>query len=273
MNITNFSDLDKFLIDFLSKKSQEIELDKITIEEKVKKIKELQTGSLLLAKSVEKINTLIYNEKKKLEDYLSKEEEKIIKIKELLTENNETKKLDNYFRPKTISGKKLVNIEIGPGCYLPAIRIDKPEESHNFRGWWCWEPNMERFYISINDEIISGTTTIINSAEQIPIKFFEHKDCENNKYCSIDYKLTNFYIPRESNPQSRDVRQFTNRMKFIPASQELKKNDKYVYRLGSKDTLKKDLINLRLEDYRVFQDLTVNFLLILTLASHEIRKK
>lgn len=275
----NLLDLDKQANDLIQEKIQNLHNIPIDtpkgLDERSQKILELNTIASNWSKTLERLNSIIHIEKRKLEEELKKTEEKLIKIKRTLTDKEPKAETwadvvrDNKFN----LSKKPVDMEIAPSVFIKVFRIEHIEDCHKYRGWWCWHPSSERFHISINDEIINGITTIINPAEVPPIKFLEHKECEEGKPCDIDYKTTNFYIPREFNPDSRDIRQFTNRMRFIPASKELQNSDKYAYRLGSKDTLKKDLIFLKTQDYRLFKDLTVNFLLILTVAAREMRRK
>lgn len=276
----NLLDIDKQVNDLIQQKLQEIHSINIEtsngLDERSQKILELNNISSCWSKTLERLNSIIYIEKKKIEEELRKTEDKINKIKKKLCDKEiKTETWAELFsrENKLNLGKKLIDMEIAPGVYIKAFRIEKIDDCHKYKGWWCWHQQSEKFHISINDEIISGITTIINPSELPPIKFLEHKDCEEGKICDIDYKTTNFYIPKEFNSDSHDIRQLTNRMRFIPASKELQNSDRYVYRLGSKDTLKKDLIYLKKCDYRLFRDMTVNYLLILTVATKEIRRK
>ena len=242
----NLLDIDKQVNDLIQQKLQEIHSINIEtsngLDERSQKILELNNISSCWSKTLERLNSIIYIEKKKIEEELRKTEDKINKIKKKLCDKEiKTETWAELFsrENKLNLGKKLIDMEIAPGVYIKAFRIEKIEDCHKYKGWWCWHQQSEKFHISINDEIISGITTIINPSELPPIKFLEHKDCEEGKICDIDYKTTNFYIPKEFNSDSHDIRQLTNRMRFIPASKELQNSDRYVYRLGSKDTLKK----------------------------------
>ena len=120
----------------------------------------------------------------------------------------------------------------------------------------------------MNGEIISGNTASIKPVGETPIKFSEHRNSEK-----MDYRRTDFYIPPERNPQSKDKRMFTNKMRFVPASVEPQKHEVYIWRLGSKDTLKEDLSCLKSEDFRLFGDLTSNFVLCMLAASKEMKRR
>ena len=163
---------------------------------------------------------------------------------------------------------KLVNHEIVQGVFIKAYTIGTPEQCHKLKGWWCYCPDVDRFCTSLNGEIITGTVTNIRHASKTPKKFSEDRRSE-----AMDWTKSNYYVPRDRNPESRDVREFTNKMKFVPASQEPKKFETYCYRLGSKDTLQEDVVKLQAEDYRLFEDLTSNFLLCWTVAAQEMRRR
>ena len=161
-----------------------------------------------------------------------------------------------------------VNREVAPGLFIPAFTINDPAECHQKLGHVCWSLRTERFCISINGEIITGNTTIIRPSGETPKKFIEHRRSENT-----DYRKSDYYVPYERNSNSRDIRQFTAKMRFVPASQELQKHEVYVYRIGSRDTLKQDILSVQAEDYRLFSDLTMNFLLCRITAAQEIRTR
>lgn len=163
---------------------------------------------------------------------------------------------------------KLVNHEIVQGVFIKAYTIGMPEQCHKLKGWWCYCQDLDRFCTSLNGEIITGTVTNIRHASKTPKKFSEDRRSE-----AMDWTKSNYYVPRDRNPESRDVREFTNKMKFVPASQEPKKFETYCYRLGSKDTLHEDITSLKEEDYRLFEDLSANFLLCWTAASQEMRRR
>lgn len=163
---------------------------------------------------------------------------------------------------------KLVNHELVQGVFIKAYTINNPEQCHKLKGWWCYCPDIDRFCTSLNGEIIVGTVTNIRHSSKTPKKFSEDRRSE-----AMDWTKSNYYVPRDRNPESRDVREFTNKMKFVPASQEPKKFEAYCYRIGSKDTLQEDVVKLQAEDYRLFADLTSNFLLCWTVAAQEMRRR
>jgi len=164
---------------------------------------------------------------------------------------------------------KLVKREVAPDLFIQAVTVSNMDECHNNLGWWCWCPEQQRFGISINNKVYAGNTTIIHSITEQPVKFFEHRRCDKVE----NWVESDYYIPIEKNPESHDLRHFTNKMKFVPASRTPEKYETYCYRLGSKDTLKDDVMTLKPEDYRLFSDLNVNFLLSLTAASVEMDRR
>ena len=169
---------------------------------------------------------------------------------------------------RSIEHPKLIRHEVAPDVFIQAYTISNPELCHKFKGWWCYCPDINRFCTSLNREIISGTATVIRPISKTPKKFSEDRRSE-----VMDWEKSNYFVPRERNPNSRDVREFTNKMKFVPASQTPKKYETYCYRLGSKDTLRDDIVSLKSEDYRLFADLTSNFLLCWTVAAQEMRRR
>lgn len=247
-----------------------------------KKITELNNLQQEWTKILERLNNTLEKEKKILEDELIKEEQKIYQIKKSLVnkpkswaEISEEEPVynNNNNNNYNIYKKKINKREVAPGVYIYAYDISKEEDCHNFKGWWCWCQHIERFCISVNDHIIIASNIIINPADKIPIKFHEHKLCGTHEIMNIDPKSTDFYIPRQFNPNSRDTRQLTNRIKFVPASEELAANDKYVYRIGSRTTLAKDILTITDQDSRLFEDMVGSFMLALVALKSKIIKK
>jgi hypothetical protein len=164
---------------------------------------------------------------------------------------------------------KLAKREVAPDVFIQAVTVNNIDEAHNNAGWWCYCPSESRFCISINGKVYAGNTGVIHHQNEQPVKFFEHRRCEK-----VDnWKESDYYVPIEKNSNSRDVRHFTNKMKFVPASRVLEKYETYAYRLGSKETLKDDVLTVKSEDFRLFSDLTCNFLLCLTAASVEMDRR
>lgn len=157
---------------------------------------------------------------------------------------------------------KMKKREVADGVFIDSYTITKPEQCHNFKGYWCYCPEHNRFYLSINGAILEAITTNILSAEIAPYKCIEHRNITlYGNADGIDYTRSKFYIPRQFDPTSKDVRQFTARMKFVPASKELRENELYTYRIGSRDTLYQDIQHIKPEDTRLFSDLVGNYLL------------
>lgn len=169
---------------------------------------------------------------------------------------------------KTHDIPKLVKREVAPDTFIDAVTIGAPMDCHKYPGWWCYCPDWGKFCLSVNQQIIIGNTTSILPTGEVPRKFFEHRRAETS-----DWATSNFYVPRERNAESRDSRIFTNKMKFVPASRLPERHETYYYRLGSRDTLKNDIVSVKPEDYRLFNDLTCNFLLCLTAAGDEMLRR
>jgi len=192
------------------------------------------------------------------------------KVTEMVLHTNATSNPNSWTEVgrKTVK-PKLSKREVAPDLFIQAVTVNSLEECHNYLGWWCWYQEQQRFCISINGKIYAGNTTIIHDVNKQPVKFFEHRRCDK-----VDnWKESDYYIPIERNPDSRDSRHFTNKMKFVPASRSPEKYETYCYRLGSRDTLRDDVMSLKSEDYRLFSDLTCNFLLCLTAASVEMDRR
>lgn len=161
---------------------------------------------------------------------------------------------------------------VAPDVEILSYTIKEPKECHKYKGWWCWCPLKERFYLSINGFVFEGVTTEIYPVNKTPCKFYEHRDCESNGQ-SLDYQSTDYYVPRMYNSKSRDRRRFTARMTFVPASKEPAHNQTYLYRIGSRDTLNLDRQCISSSDFRLFGDLTGNFLLCWTATAQHIANR
>ena len=238
------------------------------------------------------INDLYTTEKRNLEDDITTNLNNINKAKKMFNNVNnnnstwakiaETPQVVEHEDNKTYVNKtvqhmngspKPVNYQIADGVHIPAYTIDHPEECHKYKGWFCWSPRYSRFYISINGLILSGVTTIILPAKQKPMKFHVYKFCKDGKICDVDYKKTEFYVPPECTEEpnkSEDVRCFTNRMCYVPASVAPEKHEICCYRIGSKDNLSDDLKHISRDDYKLYSDMTDNFLLIWYAAAREM---
>jgi hypothetical protein len=147
-------------------------------------------------------------------------------------------------------------IENPEGCLLP-----------EYAGWFCYCTSTGKFYIAINGFIMGGNTTNILSETETPYKFSEHRACSESSSWNIDPATVKFWVRPLRRSSPRDQRVLTNRMKFHPASQEPGKKDKYIYRLGSKDTLPKDLNAMDKDMYYLNMDIMMNFLLTQTAAA------
>jgi len=164
--------------------------------------------------------------------------------------------------------------EAAPGVFIKAYTIHNPNECHKFKGFWCWSVLYNRFYISINNFILESIVCNIHKGNEKPIKFLEHHNIKRKGHCrDVDWNSTDFYVPRAFNPMSDDRRALTNRAIFVPASEEPHDNEIYIYRIGSRQTLSKDLPLLTDSDYRLYSDMTGSHLLCFTAASMVIKQR
>jgi len=205
----------------------------------------------------------------------------------------ETKKIENVWVNKVkgsgIISQSLINndthvVESNEIANMPTRRsvadevdilaypIKNPVDCHKHKGWWCWCATRERFYLSLNGMIMEAITCDIRPASDTPYKYYEHRDCETNGN-ELDFKTTDYYVPRMFNPKSRDKRRFTSRMTFVPASKEPRPNQIYTFRLGSRETLKMDRQCITPSDYRLASDFTGNMLLCWTATTQYLTEK
>lgn len=297
-NNVNLVEIDKIVNDAVARIIQDIQDIKLDgrhgLADRTQKLNELNDTSAMWTKTLEKINTAIAVEKKVLEEELLKEEERIKQIKQSLNQKSESKSQSknsswadiveketppavkilekkNAEENNKNQAKRPSSYEIAPGVPLPggAFEIENEKDCHNYLGWWCWCPKTKRFHISVNGFILSAITTDIIPSNQQPIKFHEHKACVEGKVCSIDYKATDFWV--KCNPN--DVQQLTNRMKFVPASTTPAPNDKYIYTIGSRDTLKEDLAAAKNHDMRLVENIGGSFMLINTAIQKEKQRR
>lgn len=205
----------------------------------------------------------------------------------------ETKKIENVWVnkvkgtgiiPQSLTNNESHVVEITEIAAMPTRRsvadevdilaypIKNPVDCHKHKGWWCWCATRERFYLSLNGMIMEAITSDIRPASDTPYKYYEHRDCETNGN-ELDFKTTDYYVPRMFNPKSRDKRRFTSRMTFVPASKEPRPNQIYTFRLGSRETLKMDRQCITPSDYRLASDFTGNMLLCWTATTQYLTEK
>lgn len=172
------------------------------------------------------------------------------------------------YTPVSAQPPQQVRREVSDGVYIMAYTISSPAGCHDFRGYWCYIPEYDRYYLSLNNIILEAITANIIPAEIPPSKCLEHRNITVYGHAKgVDWTKSKFYVPRQYDPESKDVRQFTARMKFVPASKELRENEIYTYRIGSRDTLRDDIQQIKPEDKRLYNDLVGNYLLCYTAAN------
>lgn len=245
---------------------------------------------------VQKETSVIEDSLKKKEETLAlvrkslldvEEPEEPEKVKEKFPPKNERKWADiasqNGLVTKTILGKngvisgkdKLIARRVAEGVYIPMYTIDEPSHCNRkeYLGWWCYCVRTGRMNISINGEIITALCCSINNANDVPVKFLEHKACASGSRNEVDFTKTSFYVPPELVESSDDVRQLTNRSYFVPGSQQAASNQKYAYRIGCRDSLSADLNAMEGVDFRLFKDMAGSFMLVLTAANQEMKRR
>jgi ElaB/YqjD/DUF883 family membrane-anchored ribosome-binding protein len=141
---------------------------------------------------------------------------------------------------------ELQDYEIAPNVFIKAYAIDKPSDCFNHLGWKCYCQTDGFFWHAMNGTMISGRVLRINRYSEKPYKYVEHRDAGRKK---IKPDSTDFYIPN-----TNDIRELTDRERFVPAGDEPLKNELYVYRVGCRDSLAKDLAEMTPEQYRLMQD-------------------
>lgn len=181
-------------------------------------------------------------------------------MKSLYDTTNNIKQGKKYWSDFVIEPKKMSDIMIAPGVQISAFKIKYPSECYKFKGYWCWCKMNKKMYICINDIIFSGNCLNILNDDITPYKFHEHYNSKN-----MDYTNTAFYIPNEINNKSMDRRCLTNKMQYVPSTED--SDNKYIYRIGSAENLKSDLSNIDDINLRLFNDMTISHLLCLTKAS------
>ena len=242
-------------------------LEKSAILSQMKKLKdEITIISNRLEEHTKQVNSA-------LEKYMQENERKMQIARQTIYSGKEEIKKSEPKWAKVVSkrpakGKAPAQRQVAPNVYIRAFTVAEPKDCFNHPGWWCWCPRINRFCLAINGEILTGNVSHIRDVRKTPIKFREHKRSESTDYLKSDY-----YVPVERNPNSKDVRQFTNKMCFVPASREPGHNQSYCYRLGEADTLHDDVLAVKPEDYRLFTDLTTGFMLCRTAAAQERRRR
>jgi hypothetical protein len=160
----------------------------------------------------------------------------------------------------------MISYTVAEGITIDAFKIIHPDECALHKGYWCRNANDKKFYIFLNGCVFGGICTEILSEYEQVVKFDEHMNAHSCKP-----QDTSLYIPRELNPQSDDKRILTNKMQYVPRKEET--NEPFTYRIGSAKHLKSDTANMTDADYRLFNDISVHFLLCLTVAGREYKAR
>lgn len=152
-----------------------------------------------------------------------------------------------------------VPIKATPTIDIMAYRVDKLDECHRFRGFWCYCPRLDTFCLSVNGQVLPAYLTDVLPAKDQPRKFDVHRGCHSGE--NIDPASTDFLIHSRYSPNSKDHRILTNRMQVIPASHNDNKA-RYSIRAGGRSSLHLDLPLLKMDDADLLADIAGHFLLV-----------
>jgi len=144
---------------------------------------------------------------------------------------------------------------------ISAYPIKYKQDALRHPGYWCYNTTTNRFYIAINGIVHCGTFLNMIPNDTV-YKFNEHSSAKN-----VDPKSTGLYVPPELNSASRDIRNLPYSLEYVPAGETTSK--KHIIRMGSMRNLQSDISNMDPRDYRIFSDMTMNYLLDLTVAARE----
>src|ERR1700678_4136303 len=312
-------DLVNDVLNRLVKDIKSINLDMRGAKSRICKLVELDDMNNLLKKTYEHINEIIATEQNVITDMINEEAELINTYRKTLNLSSKAKsksspvaeikppkpKLEEIInktitktmakniswaddepvpeKPKQfvakLNAKVQVKREIAPGVFINTYDIDKDNECHNYKGYWCWSDRLRRFYISINDNILECITTDILADDIQPIKFHEHIQTQKNEMCNE--LESNWFIPREYNArfhkapskETDDIRILNNKIKYLPSNKLPGPYDKYAYRIGSKSNLRQDLSAINVSEIRLYRDMVGNHMLILTAVANEIKNR
>lgn len=178
--------------------------------------------------------------------------EKASKVKKLMTSLS-------IATPARAFGLQLVKQEIAPGVSIDVYIIDSSEKCHDYLGWLCYCTYSKMFWQSVNGVAIQYKVLHINSEKDRPVKFLEHIDAGSK---NVSPQHSSFYVPPELDSNSRDERQLTNRMKYVPSECTPGDNQLYIYRVGSRQYLARDLANMSDMDIRQMRDICGSFGLV-----------
>jgi len=163
--------------------------------------------------------------------------------------------------PKQVSPKSPTKDIYISGFALSVIFIDNDKESKMHKGNLCYNVQNERIVVCINNIVLAGNVLNILQEWDKHTKFHEHRDSKN-----LDSAYGGFYVPPELNPMSKDRRNLTNRMVYIPSDKRPDEKNRYFIQIGSGDCLKQDVRNLTGQDARITQSLAMHWLLINMIA-------
>src|SRR6185437_15606929 len=229
-------DINSLVNDSFTKITKDV--DKGSLSERGQKLASLTEIYDLWMKTLSKMDAIIKQEKTKLEEEVTKEEEKLNLIKKALNPKHErpeksvssvkilqrdnsyanmVNKAKVTFAPEIPINPKLktTRMAIVPGIEMNIIQISQPNDAKNHLGELCWCPMTHRFHFYCMGFVLTAMPTIIRGWNDQVKKFLEHNLCKNapEKLKDINISTCDFYIPRKYVRDSPDVRQFSSKMK------------------------------------------------------------
>lgn len=234
--------------------------------QKAELIKQYLNTARRESEKLEKVQAYLDSEKKSIEHEIVEYTNKLAKLRELYGEKSVARMSvpdarSNGKNPMWdgVIVKKNSKRMVVPGLKINAFDIENPSQCHQHKGYWCWCPSIMRYCISINDNIIYSHFCEFLKEGDKPYKCREHRDMNNPARArSVVSTETDFYVPPEVVPTSRDTRRFHSTLK-------LSGKDRYI-KYADIETLEEDILNGCPTDVRLASDLAGTILLGVTTA-------
>lgn len=140
---------------------------------------------------------------------------------------------------------------------IPAFPIKTAVECHKYKGYWCWNADDNRFWISVNGLAIPGYVTKVHAANSCPIKFTEY---DQHKKRDSD-KPNNYYRPPELFPGSSDIRHLTDRLRYHNDTDRYN-NDQFIMSVSDSDNVARDISMLTDKNARLVCDVSSHYMML-----------
>ncbi len=140
---------------------------------------------------------------------------------------------------------------------IPAFPIRTAAECHKYKGYWCWNADDNRFWISINGLAVPGYVTKVHAANACPIKFMEY---DQQKKQNTD-KINNYYKPPELFPGSSDIRHLTDRLRYHNDTDRYN-NDQFIISVSDADHVAEDISLLTDKNARLVCDVSSHYMML-----------